>query len=107
MQDEFDDEAAIIARDKEGRIYLRGDLLISDVNEYLDLELPEETSDTLSGHVFSLLGCPPAAGDEARIADVILGVETMGDLGVGEVSLLLPPSDDDARFTEWDITDYE
>jgi len=28
-------------------------------------------------------------------------------LGVGEVSLLLPPSDEDARFTEWDIADYE
>ena len=107
LQDEFDDEAAIIARDKEGRIYLRGDLLISDVNEYLDLELPEETADTLSGLVFSLLGRPPVAGDEARIADVIIRVETMEDLGVGEVSLLLPPSDEDARFTEWDITDYE
>ena len=107
LQDEFDDEAAIIARDKEGRIYLRGDLLISDVNEYLDLELPEETADTLSGLVFSLLGRPPVAGDEARIADVIIRVETMEDLGVGEVSLLLPPSDEDARFTEWDIADYE
>lgn len=107
LQDEFDDEAAIIARDKEGRIYLRADLLIADVNEYLDLDLPEETADTLSGLVFSLLGRPPVAGDEARIADVIIRVETMEDLGVGEVSLLLPPGDEDSRFTEWDIADYE
>ena len=107
LQDEFDDEAAVIARDKEGRIYLRGDLLISDVNEYLDLDLPEETADTLSGLVFSLLGRPPIVGDEVLVEDVMIRVEEMEDLGVGEVSLLLPPSDEDSRFTEWDIADHE
>jgi CBS domain containing-hemolysin-like protein len=107
LQDEFDDEAAMIARDKEGRIYLRGDLLIADVNEYLDLELPEETADTLSGLVFSLLGRPPQAGDETRIGDVAIRVETMEGLGVGELSLLLPPSDADTYFTEWDMADHD
>ncbi|MBP6017220.1 MAG: HlyC/CorC family transporter [Candidatus Promineofilum sp.] len=107
LQDEFDDEAAIIARDKEGRIYLRGDLLISDVNEYLELELPEETADTLSGLVFSLLGRPPVEGDEVRFGDVVIHVETMEDLGVGELSLILPPSDADAHFTEWDMADHD
>lgn len=107
LQDEFDDEAAVIARDKEGRIYLRGDLLISDVNEYLELDLPEETTDTLSGLVFSLLGRPPVVGDEARIGEVAIRVETMEDLGVGELSLLLPPTDVEPHFTEWDIADHE
>ena len=37
LQDEFDDEMALVSRDKEGRIHLRGDLLVSDVNEYLEL----------------------------------------------------------------------
>lgn len=107
LQDEFDDEAAVIARDKEGRIYLRGDLLISDVNEYLELELPEETADTLSGLVFSMLGRPPVVGDEVRVGNVVILVETMEDLGVGELSLQLPTSDNDARFTEWDIADHD
>lgn len=107
LQDEFDDEAAVIARDKEGRIYLRGDLLISDVNEYLELDLPEETADTLSGLIFSLLGRPPVVGDEARIGDVAFRVEVMEDLGVGELSLLLPPTDIEPHFTEWDIADHE
>jgi CBS domain containing-hemolysin-like protein len=107
LQDEFDDEAAVIARDKDGRIYLRGDLLISDVNEYLELELPEETADTLSGLVFSELGRPPVEGDEVRFADVVVRVETMEDLGVGELSLLLPPSDAASHFTEWDIADHD
>lgn len=107
LQDEFDDEAAVIARDKQGRIYLRGDLLVSDVNEYLELDLPEETADTLSGLLFSLLGRPPVTGDEISLEDVAIRVESMEDLGVGELSLLLPHSDADSHFTEWDIADHE
>lgn len=109
LQDEFDDEAAIIARDKEGRVYLRGDLLVTDVNEYLELELPEDAADTLSGLVFSGLGRPPTAGDEARFGDVLIRVEAMEDLGVGELSLLLPPreTDSDSPFTEWDVAEHD
>jgi len=107
LQDEFDDEAAIIARDKEGRIYLRADLLVADVNEYLELELPEEAADTLSGLVFSRLGRPPVVSDEARFDNVVIRVETMEDLGVGEVSLTLPPREADSPFTEWDIAEHD
>ncbi len=107
LQDEFDDEMAVIARDKEGRIYLRGDLLVSDVNEYLELKLPEEGADTLSGLVFSQLGRPPLAGDEVRVAEVVIRVETMEDLGVSEVSLTLPPREADSPFSEWDIAEHD
>lgn len=107
LQDEFDDEMAMIARDKEGRIYLRGDLLISDVNEYLELDLPEETTDTLSGLIFSRLERPPVEGDEAQFGDVVIRVETMDDLTVSEVSLQLPGSDTDSPFTEWDMAEHD
>jgi CBS domain containing-hemolysin-like protein len=107
LQDEFDDEAAVIARDKEGRIYLRGDLLVSDVNEYLELHLPEHAADTLSGLVFSLLGRPPVVNDEVSIGNVAIRIETMEGLGVGELSLLLPPSDAPTHFSEWDVADHE
>jgi CBS domain containing-hemolysin-like protein len=106
LQDEFDDEMALIARDKEGRIYLRGDLLVTDVNEYLELTLPDE-ADTLSGLVFSLLGRPPAEGDEVTAGGTAIRVEAMVDLGVQEVSLQLPPSESASGFTEWEVVDHE
>ncbi len=106
LQDEFDDEMALIARDKEGRVYLRGDLLVTDVNEYLDLALPIE-ADTLSGLIFSLLGRPPAEGDEVTAGGTLIRVEAMVDLGVKEVSLQLPPSDSASGFTEWEVVDHE
>jgi CBS domain containing-hemolysin-like protein len=106
LQDEFDDEMAVAAIDKEGRIYLRGDLLVSDVNEYLELNLPSE-ADTLSGLVFSELGRRPAEGEEIIVGDTKIRVEALEDLGVGEVSLELPPSDTVAPYSEWEVVDHE
>ncbi len=106
LQDEFDDEMALIARDKEGRVYLRGDLLVADVNEYLELELPTEV-DTLSGLIFSGLGRVPREGDKVIIGETVIRVESMEDLGVQEVSLQLPPSSSDVSFTEWEVVDHE
>jgi CBS domain containing-hemolysin-like protein len=106
LQDEFDDEMALIARDKEGRIYLRGDLLVADVNEYLALDLPLE-ADTLSGLVFSLSGGVPSVGGEINTGDTVIRVEAMEDLGVQEVSLQLPPTDAVSSITEWEVMDHE
>lgn len=108
LQDEFDDETALIAKDKEGRIYLRGDLLVSDVNEYLELSLPEDPADTLSGLVFSELGRPPNVGDKVSFGNVILRVEEMADPGVSEISLKLPQSDDvESPFIEWEVAEHD
>ncbi len=101
LQDEFDDEMALIVRDNEGRIFLRGDLLVADVNEYLNLDLPQE-ADTLSGLVFSLLGGAPTVGDEIIAGGTKVRVEAMEDLGVQEVSLQLPLTDNVTSIPEWE-----
>ncbi len=106
LQDEFDNEMALISRDKEGRIYLRGDLLVSDVNEYLELELPTE-ADTLSGLVFSVLGRPPEQGEEISVANTVIRVEALEDLGVREVSLVLPTITQGTSFSDWEVADHE
>ena len=107
LQDEFDDEMALVSRDKEGRIHLRGDLLVSDVNEYLELNLPQETADTLSGLIFSETGGSPNIGDEVIIGETVLRVESMEDLGVQEISIKLAPSSTVAPYSEWEVTDYD
>jgi CBS domain containing-hemolysin-like protein len=107
LQDEFDDEMALIARDREGRVYLRGDLLISDVNEYLELNLPNEGADTLSGLLFSQLGRSPNVADEVAFGETQIRVEAMEDLGVSEVSLQLPPTEDVTPFSEWEVVDHD
>ncbi len=107
LQDEFDDEMALIARDKEGRIHLRGDLLVSDVNEYLELNLPEETADTLGGLIISELGHPPKEGEEITISNIVIQVEQMEDFSVQEVSLILAKDNNVSPYSEWEVEDYE
>jgi putative hemolysin len=107
LQDEFDDEVKLVARgDTEGRIYyLRGDLLVSDVNEYLKLTLPTE-ADTLSGLAFSTLGRAPEVGDELTFADATILIEKMEDLGVAEVALTLA-SPQTGPLTEWEVAEND
>lgn len=106
LQDEFDDESALISLDSEGRIYLRGDLLVSDVNEYLQLNLPD-SADTLGGLVMSELGRPPVVGDEVAIGDTIIRVESMVDLGVSEVSIQTVSGDVTKQVGEWEVASHE
>jgi putative hemolysin len=107
LQDEFDDEMKLVARgDEEGRIYyLRGDLLVSDVNEYLKLTLPTE-ADTLSGLAFSTLGRAPEVGDTLTFEGVTIQIEKMEDLGVSEVALTLA-SPQRGPLTEWEVAEYD
>ncbi|MCA9938962.1 MAG: HlyC/CorC family transporter [Anaerolineales bacterium] len=87
FQDEFDREEDLFTEDTEGRYHLRGDLLIADVNEYLQLKLPEEEADTLSGLILSTLGRVPQAGEEVTVNGTTIRVEKMADLGVAEISI--------------------
>ena len=105
LQDEFDQEPPLITADAEGRIHLRGDLLVTDVNEYLELELPDEDTDTLGGLVFSQIGRLPEVGDKVSIGEpeTIIRVEAMEERSVSEVSLLLPGVI--PHITEWENSD--
>jgi len=107
LQDEFDDEMDLVSQDKEGRIYLRADLLVSDLNEYLGLSLPDEPADTLGGLVLNELGRPPRAGDEVTVAGITIRVQAIDDLSIAEVSLQMPLSDSLSQLGEWVVADHE
>lgn len=106
LQDEFDDETALISLDDKGRIYLRGDLLVSDVNEYLRLKLPD-VADTLGGLMISELGRPPQEGDEVVVNDTTIRVESMEDRSVSEVSIQKVLADVSSQVGEWEVASHE
>jgi putative hemolysin len=90
LQDEFDHEGPLISRDAGGDVILRGDLLVSDVNEYLLLNLPTERALTLGGLVISVLGRPAEVGDVAQAGAYTLEVEGVEELAVTQIRLSLP-----------------
>lgn len=108
VQDEFDDESAVMTFDQVGRrIHLRGDLLVSDVNEYLNLALPDQEATTLSGVIFHALGRPPEPGEIVKFEDTSIRVERMEDLGVSEVSIEIAAEEPVPHVEEWETLDDE
>jgi len=106
LQDEFDDELALVAEDQHGRFYLRGDLLVSDVNEYLGLDLPVDMADTLGGLLIHATEGSPEVGTEVTIGGTTMRIEKIEGLGVDEISLPKPDLDV-TRLTEWEVANYE
>ena len=90
LQDEFDHEGPLIARDETGEVRVRGDVLVADVNEYLLLDLPVDQANTIGGLVTSLLGRPAKVGDKVVAAGKTLQVAAVDDLAVSQVRLSLP-----------------
>ncbi len=108
VQDEFDDETALMTIDQEGhRVRLRGDLLISDVNEYLNLNLPADEAVTLSGLVLSALGRVPEVGDLTSFVGTEIRVEAMEDQAVSEVSLQIAANEQFPHVDEWESDHHE
>lgn len=105
LQDEYDDEAPLVSLDDDGRLHLRGDLLLADVNEYLELDLPDDSADTLGGLIISVLGRQPVEGDEINVNGRLIQVEKVEDIGVAEVSLMMSEGYQLPKTSEWEVED--
>ena len=69
IQDEFDEDEAAIEPLSEDVYAIDGRIPITDVNEYFDLDLPNEDFDTIGGFVLGSLGRPPEPGDTVNVDD--------------------------------------
>jgi putative hemolysin len=90
LQDEFDQEQALITPTGAGRISVRGDMLISSLNDKLEINLPHEESHTVGGLVMDSLGRIPGVGDAVEIQGIQLRVEAVEHHSVTEVCVSLP-----------------
>ena len=97
---------ALFSYDKDGRTHLRGDLLITDINEYLNLTLPFDDADTLGGLVLNKLGRQPEPGDKIAIANLQIHVEQIDEFGVIDFSFELP-SNSPVTVSEWEVATDE
>jgi CBS domain containing-hemolysin-like protein len=90
VQDEFDQEPALITPKGTGRISVRGDMLISSLNDRLEINLPHEESHTVGGLVMDRLGRIPQVGDAVEVEGINLRVEAVDLRSVTEVCVTLP-----------------
>ncbi|KJS22931.1 MAG: hemolysin [Clostridiaceae bacterium BRH_c20a] len=79
IQDEFDieEESIVMLTDDSIRVDARAS--IYDINESLNIDLPDDDFETISGLVFHLLGHLPKEGEELSLGNVKIKVEkTLG-----------------------------
>ncbi len=99
IQDEFDTETPLIQPTDDGRIQVRGDMGVEQLNDLLDLVLPTEEVDTVGGLVVAEMGRLLAIGEEVAVAGIVMRVDEMDRNSVVLVSF--PATDDQqARLQE-------
>jgi putative hemolysin len=87
LQDEYDQEPALMAVDPDGRIRLHGEVGLIDLNRQLDLALPTDGAATIGGLVLTALERAPHVGDTVTFGATTVRVEAISGAVVREVSL--------------------
>lgn len=90
IQDEFDQEISPIEEISSGKLRVRGDLLLDELNQLYGLDLEHPESYTVGGFVMTLLGRIPRPGDRVRFKKVTFEVESVDHLAVNSVLVHLP-----------------
>ena len=94
IQDEFDMEVPQIGVTKDGRIQVRGDMAVEQLNHLLDLILPTDEVDSVGGLVAAEMGRLPEIGEEVTVGDIAMRVDEMDRNSVVLVSF---PATDEQR----------
>jgi CBS domain containing-hemolysin-like protein len=89
FHDEFDVEAPAIELRGNQRLRVRGDVLIDDLNELLDAQLPASGVATIGGLVVAELGRIPNISDIVRIGSLEIRVDRVVNHGVAAVSFVI------------------
>lgn len=75
IQDEFDKEEIHIETISDNELLVDARTSVYDINEILNMDLPDDEFETISGLVFHLLGKVPSEGQELDIDDLHIIVE--------------------------------
>ena len=91
IQDEFDRERPDIVFGRDGQVYLEASLSLADVNDRLDLDLPEEDYTTLGGYLMGRTGRIARQGDAIESPVGTFTVLAMSGRRIQRVRLDRPP----------------
>ncbi|WP_408954861.1 hemolysin family protein [Natroniella sp. ANB-PHB2] len=87
IQDEYDKETKLIKEIDKGEILVDGRVDIDEINELLEIDLPEEDYETISGFILSKLGYVPDEGEEIEYQNLKVVVQKIVRRRISEVRL--------------------
>jgi magnesium and cobalt transporter len=89
IQDEFDNETEDILKTGERVFLCDARVNLEDLNEKLELKLPDEASETLGGFVFNLFGKIPVQFEKVRYDSMDIIIQEMDGHKIQTVKLVL------------------
>jgi len=98
ITDEFDEDEQQLICLENGDLLVSGDTPLSDIENILDIDLPDEDYDTIAGFVIHLLDRIPDETEtpEVTYGNVVVKVESMEDKWISKVRIhVLPRMDGD------------
>lgn len=75
MGDEYDDLHPLIEEVCEGELLVSSRVTLDDINDLLNIDLPQEEHETIGGLVFHLFGYVPAKDETIKLTDVTFTVK--------------------------------
>jgi len=99
ITDEFDEEDQQIVKLPDGDYLVSGDTPLSDIENVLDIDLPDEDYDTIAGFVIHLLDRIPDETEtpEVTYGNVVVKVESIEDKWISKIRIhVLPRLDSDS-----------
>jgi CBS domain containing-hemolysin-like protein len=100
ISDEYDREEPRIELVDESTFRVNGRVSIDDVNEALDVKLPQYEWDTVAGLMLGLLGHIPTEGQEVRFDHLLLKAEKVVGRRIKSVLITREPADEPSAADE-------
>ena len=85
IRDEYDREKDLIVKIDDSSYKISAKISISDLNEQLELELPEEESDSLGGFIMEILGKIPEQGEVAEYGPYEFTIDEMSAYKIEQI----------------------
>lgn len=75
INDEYDDEIAEIEYLEDGSVRVDAAMIVEDVNNQFDIDIPTDGPETLGGYLYDLFGHAPEVGESVEVDGVMFSVE--------------------------------
>ena len=87
VMDEYDAEEKLIAENDDGSISVNARLDVEELEDYLDVELPEGKFESVGGFVISLLGRVPDVGERVEYQNIAMIIEAANSRKIDRIRI--------------------
>jgi len=100
ITDEYDREEPVLEQVADDIFRVDGKMAIDEVNEILDVELPDEEWDTVGGLMLGLMGSIPQEGEEVTFRNLSFTAEKVNGRRIAKILIERRPREEEAESAD-------